>query len=551
MSETVNMNDPIEKKLYEAWKQERRFYHLRGLSRFLIWALGLLIIDLLIDWGVFFQARLSGHMAMILLVINIAILAYVFWREWWRYLKPFNAVNMALEVEGKHPELLSRLVSYTQLSGDKLTDQDNVSIELIQAMRDQALDLSKPLDFREVVDFKQLKNLMITAVSIVIFFSAISINWTGHMKSLILRMTGSNVNYPTQTQIIALTKETEIPQGGSVNIIADAGGKIPDSARIYVRSTQESDFHKLKMDKSNVKRFSREFNDVYEDMEFYVKVGDAQSRVYKITVVPAPKVQTAVIAMSYPKYMNKPATQDKSGNMSIDVPEGTKLNWQLTLDRAVESLKVVIGNKEEIIDAAIGPDGKTASFDYAAEANFKYTFKWVEKKNGFEYSDVNHAVRVMPDGLPEVELLQPSSDSLATVNKTLRIFADASDDYGLGEAHLVYSVDGHKEERILIQDLAGKINSEITYSWDIKKSIPDLKEGVTISYYIEVRDKYPKSDTHFRNSASLKLNIVSETRYLAWIRELLAAQQEEIVKAKDSEEESSSKVKTLIKLEGK
>ena len=71
MSDRINTSDPIENKLYEAWKQERKFYHIRGLSRFLIWAFALLLVDLLIDWGIIFQARLSGRMAILLLLARM------------------------------------------------------------------------------------------------------------------------------------------------------------------------------------------------------------------------------------------------------------------------------------------------------------------------------------------------------------------------------------------------------------------------------------------------------------------------------------------------
>jgi len=104
----------IEEKLRQAWKQEQRFFHIRGLSRLLIWAIALLLIDLLVDWQIFFRSRLSGP-TILLLIVNVGILAWIAWHEWLRFLKRYDPLRVSLEVESKHPELLSVLVSYTLL----------------------------------------------------------------------------------------------------------------------------------------------------------------------------------------------------------------------------------------------------------------------------------------------------------------------------------------------------------------------------------------------------------------------------------------------------
>ena len=129
----------IENKLRQAWHQERRFVNVRGASRLLIWIVAMLVVDFLIDWGVVFRARVEGRFGVLLLVVNIAILIWVLWHEWLRHLKPFDPVLVALDVEAKHPELSSVLVSYTQLKGP-MANQPNVSADLIAAMRDQAIE---------------------------------------------------------------------------------------------------------------------------------------------------------------------------------------------------------------------------------------------------------------------------------------------------------------------------------------------------------------------------------------------------------------------------
>ena len=54
--------------------------------------------------------------------------------------------RVALEVEGRHPELESLLVSYVQIGSAQGVD---ASPALIRAMERQALEVTGPLDFRD------------------------------------------------------------------------------------------------------------------------------------------------------------------------------------------------------------------------------------------------------------------------------------------------------------------------------------------------------------------------------------------------------------------
>ena len=91
---------------------------MRGIARFLIWAVALVLLSLIIDWQILFRSRVTGTPQMFLLVINLVVLGWVLWREWFRHLKPFDPVRVALEVEATHPELSSVLVSYIQFQGE-------------------------------------------------------------------------------------------------------------------------------------------------------------------------------------------------------------------------------------------------------------------------------------------------------------------------------------------------------------------------------------------------------------------------------------------------
>ena len=67
-----------------------------------------------------------------------------------------------------------------------------------------------------------------------------------------------------------------------------------------------------------------------------------------------------------------------------------------------------------------------------------------------------YTVNVTPDLPPDVEIVQPMEDEKATVRKRLMVKYHATDDYGLSEASLVYSVNDGAPQKWKIADLGDR-----------------------------------------------------------------------------------------------
>ena len=536
----------IEDKLFRAWQEQRRYIHLRGAGRLLVWLLALLLADFVIDWFIL-RGKAGGGFGLLLLLVNIAVLAWVAWHEWLRHLKPYDPLITALDVESRHPQLTSLLVSYTQLKG-QADGQPNVSAELVGAMREQAVELAKPVNFREIVDFGQLRNLFFVMGGVVLFFLVISINWRGHFGTLFQRLAGVDAEYPTETQVTGGSGDLVVRFGDPATVSATAAaGVIPEAGQVFTRPAGDGDASwkalPLKKDDSGA-GYSRQLEDLTADLEYYVRVGDDDGEIYTIDVIPSPRVVGSKIKLDYPSYMaREPGETDQ---LTFEAPEGTSLTWTLGCEPAVENLEVITGHGEEV-EVELADGGHSARFSMVAGRPINYTFRWTEAGSGkgFQYGDVQHSVRIISDALPEVELLKPGTDNLATVKKKVQLHVRAADDNGLGEASLVYIVDGSAETRKPIHDFRGAASGEFELTWEIAEDIPELKPGMQIVYSVEVRDLYPVESAHLRRSVNRKISIVDPERYLQWYRSELAAQQDEIKKARQAEVAASTQVKQL------
>ena len=539
----------IEDKLLEAWKQEQRFFHLRGLGRFLVWLVAMVLVDFVVDWQIFFRSRWETP-GILLLLLNGVVLLWVLWREWFRHLKPYEPLRVALEVEKKHPKLRSVLVSFTQFK-DFNAEETEASPELLEAMRKQAISLTRPLDFNEVVDFSQLKKLAVVSLASIGFFMLINAQWEEHMQMLFKRLLGENIEYPTETSIISTSGNIPIKEGNSTMIFAEVEGKSPKTGSLFVRDEGDEDWEELEIKRVRGKFYAREKKEVIKSFQYKLKIGDDYSDEYTVSISPKPEPISKKITLSYPEYLQREDTVED--NLKLTVPMDTSIKWSLQCEPAIKALKVTIGGN--IIMAEISEDGARAEFEAKATETFKYNFYWTEKEHGFEYNDIQNLVRVVPDQVPDVELVEPFRNGKATVNKVLDLKFRATDDHQLGEAALVYSIVDNKtnadgaennaslETRVALGKLTGT-QKEHSHRWVLNEN-GNLTPGSKVYFRIEVADRKPPMDSRFNSSVKRRLDILTDEQYLIWFENELAAQREIIAKARNAEEKATTEIGKL------
>ncbi|MFP6883191.1 MAG: hypothetical protein VCA40_02085 [Roseibacillus sp.] len=578
----------IENRLQQAYQQERRWYNIRGASRLVVWLIALLAVDFIIDWGLFAKTGMSGNIGVFLLLVNIGILGWVLWREWLRYLRPYDPVTTSLDVEKHHPGLRSLLVSYMQLKDGPGSDQDNVSQSLIDAMRDQAIERSRPIDFKEIVDFGQLRKISITAGGVFLVFAILGALNPDHTATLLKRLTGSNVEYPTQTVVAGSTGDLTIRIGSDATISATASTDhvIPEKGTLYFKEAGSEDKWKglpMKKVEGSENEFSRQITakNLTRDTLFYVRLGDHRSVQHSIRIITAPRITDIDLVLEYPEYMDK--ENGKSDQLNLEVQEGTTVKWTVSCDTPVSTWEVLVpaawgaaeakaepdpgadaeaeaGEKPEATEddtpkfrtllADLDESGTTATFELPIEKALRYSFRWVEKANGFSYEDVQHGVKVTSDGLPDVDLLQPREVGYATAGKVVKMEAKGTDDIGLDKAWLVYSLNGEDENKVEIFNFNGDTNKTFDYTWKLSDSLKELKPNDRISFAIEVADRHPDRKIHLRRTAPRQLTVVTPETYLDWYRAEYGAQIEELKRSRNQELAAQKAVSQLKTEEG-
>ncbi len=556
-------NMTIEQQLRQTWKQDRRFCHLRGLCRCVIWLGLLLLLGLILDWGLLFKTRMPAALSLLLGIGGVATMVWVVWRDWIRHLRPYNAKRVALEVEAEHPELMSSLASYTEL--DAMASGSQASPELLDAMRDFAVQKSRQLKFSEIVDFSQVKKLVVYSAVVLLVAAGVSVRWPDHIGVLVRRLAGIDTSYPIQTKLVAITGDVVVPFGRTVEITVQAGGVIPDDAILHLRPAEgeSQGWMELPMEKlDNGFSFSRKVESPERDMQYFVTMGDYRSDdergPFRISVMRAPRIVKAELRLHLPAYLNPlnlpPETTDQ---LNVEVPAGTRIVWHLQCDKAVAKLAVRHGDQS--LDAVVGQSGQDVSFSLTADRQFTYTFAWTEGASGedFDFEDVEYSVRVNRDAIPRITFAGKSPSGPATVGKKTAIRWRAQDDHGLDKIWLVYSVttpgqsDAPQEQRVQLPDVAGRVVNEDSHTWTPATDIPDLTPGQQISYHLEATDQKPdESGERIARSPVRQLSIVSKEDYMDWFRRQLAERNEVVKQTFLLERDASKRIKQLLTPQG-
>ena len=544
----------IEQQLRATWKRERRFCHVRGLCRTVIWLVMLVLLGLVIDFGLLFKTRMPAAVSVLMGVAGVATMGWVIWREWIRQLRPYDASRIALEVEAMHPELMSSLSSYTELD----TMQSEASPELLGAMRDFAIRKSNQIRFSDVIDFAQIKKLIAFAAVVLLVAAGSGVRWSEHFGVLFGRLAGIDTTYPVQTRLAEITGDVTVPAGQTAEITAAAGGVIPDVAVLHVRAAEGRERKWLELPMAGLANgfsFRHGLDALDRDMDYFVTMGDCRSDEFRISVVRAPRVIKTELQLHLPGYLNRP--DETTDQLNVEVPEGTRIDWKLTCDKTVGKLTVVRGDQR--FDAQIGASGKDVTFSLTADKAFNYTFAWTEGDSGrnFHFEDVEYSVRVIRDAIPRIGFIGKPPNGLATRDRKIRLKWQAKDDHGLDKLWLICSaampgdVETPEPLRLLVQDFDGKLAGADTYEWTPAQVSADLKPGLEISYHLEASDQKPGAKgAHIARSPVRQLTIVSKADYMAWFRQELAARNELVKETFVAERAASRKLKLLMLEQG-
>lgn len=498
----------IEGRLRRLWSGQNRRRALSG-ACWVFGTLGMLItVDFLLDWSL----DLPGYIRLLLLAVNLMVLTWIAWRK--LRLSRFDIIDQALAVERTVSKLDGLLISSIQFNRPR-PENLGVSSQLIGVVNRLARQKAQSLDWSKAAPRILIGSSLSFAAIALVLVSAIAIRDARFLEVLAVRMfnPASTLAYPTDT-IIEIAEGDKVARAGhSVMLAAKTRGEIPDAGFLYVRF-EGLDWETILLT-GDEGVFEHVLQRVADDLEYYFRLGDARSSRHQVTVVRPPLIVDSRVMLQYPDYTN--LSEKEVRTLNVEAPEGTRLQWRLSLDKPVTAaeMRLESGDTRKM---TVSNDGKEVKMDFTATASQPYVIATHWPLEGKTYIDEGprYYIRIVPDIDPQIGLLSPTEDTKATLHKTIHISYLASDDYGLTDSVIVYSVNDGGELQRELPTVAGKRETEETYAWSITQLLPGLKLGDIVTFAVEVTDGRTGSPGKTR-SISRRVQFVSDSEYVAYI----------------------------------
>ncbi|HEV3003535.1 MAG TPA: hypothetical protein VGX78_03700 [Pirellulales bacterium] len=435
-----------------------------------------------------------------------------------RWLEDRRDDFFAVVVEERHPHLCNRLINGLQLG----RGNDYGSPRLIEAIVGDALEATAELDLAGTVDRRALVRTacVLGAAAVVLAGYAMSPRFANGLSRVLTPW--ADIPPYTATQLASVKPgDKQVIEGQSVPLTAELTGRLPDSARVFIRSADKP-WHALAMrtaDPLRRDRFGYTVQQANESFDYYVAAGDARSRQYRIDVVERPRVERLAVRYTPPPYtQHAPSTPEKFDGEIAGLC-GTTVELELTATKPLKEAVLLFDAGEPLTmsqgdDAADRTGGRasgrtwrTSFVIWGAEADEKsakalgvvgrrvmtparYQVKLAATDGSDLLDPLWHAIEAVPDQPPTVTVTQPGRDVQVQPDEKVAIEVVAKDDFGVGLVRIAYRVNDSRDVRELTAfPPEGQAKTELVQRHEWKLAAGGLKAGDLIQYWAEAADR--------------------------------------------------------------
>jgi len=502
----ANHQSKLSSYIHGVWHKKQTLNWSSGALAFIFWGVLLFLAGMLIDWLTFMPS--AGRVVLFSLMFAGALV--MAWRSGWKNLRFFNARNTALQIEESLGGCESLLVTAVQLGS--VTGQSGAPEKMMEHTCKRAEDEVALLGAKQIVTFAGLKRPFVFMLVLALFMGIFAWVNTDFLEAGLVRLLPpwGSVKYPTRTTIELNAGDLIVKEGERAILQADILGVIPKDAEIILRPATGKPFSRTVPIEADV--FEYEIHSANLSFEYRIFAGDDRTDWQTVTVIAAPRIKRADVTLTYPAYTGR--ASETVDALTLTVPEGTKLEWVLYLDQAVSQAKVTSTDGEPRV-LPVSDDGMQVTMKEVATSSRSYTFAWKEKSKGYSFTSPSNYLQVKPDEEPSVELTKPEKNVFATLGRKLDFACRARDDHGIGQASIGYRVNKLQEKSVSIVPPQIDQQGEIAVDWDYRTALTNLVIGDTVTFVIEMADRYPGEEgPHRVRTQARRLNILSKNDYL-------------------------------------
>lgn len=311
-----------------------------------------------------------------------------------------------------------------------------------------------------------------------------------------------------------------VPEGGDLQLVVHATGRIPDGADIRHRTGGQA-VQREAMRRSG-DAFTMAFRNVVEPMRMRVSAGDGDTGWFDVVVLPRPRLETLTLLCHPPDHTRQPPQELPPGRDLYTVPAHSRLVLDATATQPLASFHVLFEG-EPIAQAAAAESPTRFRLELGADRVRSGTYTLVfEDTEGIPPARFpSFRLRLRPDQAPVVQVRGEGIGGILLDRARIPLRILLRDDYGISAAALEVTgsfegIEGTVFEMELPLPADAETRTELPLEAvvDLQTLDRSLPPGTLLTIHLTASDT-DTLDGPNTGAGSLPLRIVSEEEFLA------------------------------------
>jgi hypothetical protein len=285
--------------------------------------------------------------------------------------------------------------------------------------------------------------------------------------------------------------DCEIERGTSLVVVAQFAGTVPSDATLMIENGAAGREMQNMVRSLDDPKFVGRVPSVEADLSYHVEFAGRRSDRYRVTVFDYPELVRADAELDYPDYTSL-ETALVEDVRHITAVEGTKLALKLQLNKQVAEARLDGGDAAGITLTSDDSDPTIYRAAWTLTTSQRLKLQLVDAAGRGNRLPAEIVVNVTPNRPPKIVIDRPGRDVEVSPLEELQLAATVSDDFGVLQTGVSYSLGGGEAKEVLIagaKTQAVGTQGEVAYLIDFEalKAEPDQ----LVSYFIWAEDVGP------------------------------------------------------------
>ena len=401
-------------------------------------------------------------------------------------LRRLNRRRAVATAETAFPQFQQRLTTFAERDG-----QD----PFIELLAGDALEIARFAEPQEVVTDRRLYMSLgtsVAALAVLVWIIAAGPGFLGYGASLL--WTGPHRDKPALYDLRVTPGDAVVRRHADQMVSALPIGLRSPNVKLYARFQNSSQWETIAMQQKATGSFAGGYEFLFgglaDNVEYYVTAGAMTSKHFHIRVTDLPAVKQIRVTYHYPAWTGMPAEVEERGG-DLRAVAGTEAELEISTDRPLHGGQIQLDNGQKV-QLAAGPNNVYRG-TVKMDRDGVYHVTGVEESQPVRVSE-DFFIEARKANPPQISLVRPGrGDYHASPIEEVTVAAKATDEYGLTDMALHYSVNGGPETTVdlLKQKREKQADGSTTISLEAFKMVP----GDLISVYATAKDANAEAHT--------------------------------------------------------